>query len=85
MRGVWWQKVRPFWQRAQWPLVWTLAAVALALGYQEFSKFFGGGRPPLEKLYLTFQLFVMESGAVLGGSVTDMAGATWWQKNSLIP
>ena len=65
MREVWWQGVRPFWQRAQWPLIWALAAVALALGYMGFEKYSLASANPfgkLDALYRSFQLFVMESG-----------------------
>lgn len=70
MRGVWWQKVRPFWHKAQWPLVWALAGAALALGYVGFEQSYPASAKfgKLDILYRSFQLFLMESGMEAGPS-----------------
>ncbi len=63
--------MRPVWRSAQWPLVWTLALAALVLGFIGFET--NPPTPPaehswshLDKLYMSFQLFVLESGAAPG-------------------
>jgi voltage-gated potassium channel Kch len=60
-------KRRFSWRLIEWPFVWTLAATALLLGYLGFSDYFatvGEARSWLDRLYLSLQLFVLESGAV---------------------
>ncbi|MBN1567641.1 MAG: NAD-binding protein [Acidobacteria bacterium] len=53
----------------QWPAIGILTAVALVLGYIGFWKNAASRlevRRPLDILYVTFQLFIMESGNVPG-------------------
>jgi voltage-gated potassium channel Kch len=61
--------MRRFWKRVQWPLIALLAFAALILGFVGFTGYFsalGEPRSSLDVLYLTLQLFVLESGAVWG-------------------
>lgn len=60
-------KRRSSWRLFEWPLVWALAAAALVLGYLGFSAYFaaaGEARSWLDRVYLSLQLFVLESGAL---------------------
>ena len=62
----WWRKR---WEGIQWPAIAVLAAGALILGYTGFLRynaFLGESRTPLDLLYLTLQLFTLESGALSG-------------------
>lgn len=55
------------WQAAEWPVVWGLAFVAVALGILGYARHFalaGQHRTPFDLFYLSLQLFVLESGAV---------------------
>jgi len=65
-----WRKLRLFWRRVEWPLVWAVAAVAFVLGYVGFSEYFvtthPGSRSRVTIFYLTIQLFTLESGGVEG-------------------
>jgi hypothetical protein len=57
------------WRRIQWPLAACLAVAALVLGFVGFTRFFaalGEPRSGWDILYLTIQLFVLESGSVFG-------------------
>ena len=61
--------MRRFWKHIQWPLVGLLTVVALVLGFVGFGSFFaalGEPRSQFDVLYLTLQLFVLESGSVWG-------------------
>jgi len=61
--------MRRIWKHIQWPLVALLGVVALVLGYAGFVGYFaalGEPRSPLDVIYLTLQLFVLESGSVWG-------------------
>jgi voltage-gated potassium channel Kch len=61
-------KRRSSWRLLEWPLVWALAAAALVLGYLGFSAYFaaaGEARSWLDRVYLSLQLFVLESGALM--------------------
>lgn len=69
IRRFWRQRLRPLWQEYQWPVVAGLALLSLGLGYVGFEKYFianGQPRPGLDILYLSLQLFVLESGSVPG-------------------
>lgn len=53
----------------EWPLVATLAAIAAALGYVGFERLLAAAGDPassFDLIYLTLQLFVLESGSVDG-------------------
>ncbi len=61
--------LQPWWKDHQWQIIGGIAIFALALGYIGFKKYFGAigeTRSPLFILYVTFQLLVLESGAVSG-------------------
>lgn len=66
----WWRtKLRPFWSQYQWLVVWAMAFVAMGLGYWGFKQHAAAAREPLSALslfYRVLQLFVLESGAVMG-------------------
>ncbi len=60
---------RDFWRTAQWPIIWILAAAAVALGYVGFARYYratGEARSPVDLLYYALQLFPLQSGAVAG-------------------
>lgn len=60
---------RKKWESVQWPLIGILAAGALILGYIGFSNYdasLGESSSILDLLYLTLQLFTLESGALSG-------------------
>jgi hypothetical protein len=64
-----WKKLKLWLRDYKWPLIGLMWAVAIALGYIGFSKHFsaiGEACPFWHMLYLTVQLFVLESGEVLG-------------------
>jgi voltage-gated potassium channel Kch len=48
----------------RWLLVGGLGLLALGLGFYGFSRHFEGSRSPWDILYLSIQLFVLESGSV---------------------
>jgi voltage-gated potassium channel Kch len=57
------------WESVQWPLIGGIALTALILGFVGFSKFLalsGKTWTPLDIVYLTLQLFTLESGALSG-------------------
>lgn len=59
--------VREFWKDYRWFIIGGLWLIALLLGYVGFDRYFaalGEERPPWNLLYLSFQLFTFESGAV---------------------
>jgi hypothetical protein len=57
------------WRRVEWPLVAALGVLAFACGVIGFGRFFtalGEPRSGWDVVYLTLQLFALESGAVSG-------------------
>lgn len=57
------------WESFQWPFIAGLASGALILGYLGFFRYYaalGEPRSPLDLLYLSLQLFTLESGSVAG-------------------
>jgi hypothetical protein len=65
---TWWrERGRPTWQTIRWPFLGGLAVLALLLGYLGFREHFrltAEERSPLGVLYLSLQLFTMESGSI---------------------
>ena len=58
---------RRLWRDYQWPLIGVVGLAAVVLGYLGFARYFqalGTPRAPLNLLYLSLQLIVMESGNV---------------------
>jgi hypothetical protein len=77
-RAFWWGRVRPFWRGAQWPLIWALGLTALGLGWVGFAQ----AAPPLKRtqfdnLYLSLQLFVLESNFSDGTANRWLEVARW--------
>ena len=67
--SVWRRHVRPWWQVHHWSVIGALWALASVLGYAGFSVYFssrGEHRSPPDLLYVTLQLFTLESGLVPG-------------------
>jgi len=61
--------MRRFWSGFRWPLVALVALLAFGLGFVGFTEFFlttGEHRSPWDALYLTLQLFTLESGSISG-------------------
>ncbi len=64
-------RIRRWWQSAEWYVVGALSLLAAILGYTGFRKMtaaMGEPRPVGDLLYLTLQLFVLESGSWAGPS-----------------
>jgi hypothetical protein len=58
---------RDFWQSAQWPLLWGLALLAVALGYVGFARYYEAPNAQeswTDLLYYSLQLFPLQSGAL---------------------
>ena len=67
LRAAWRRRGRALVRAARWPLVAVLFGVAVALGWIGFDRSLAAlGQPGsfLDKLYLSLQLFVLQSGAV---------------------
>jgi TrkA-N domain/RyR domain len=61
--------LKKIWRDLQWPFLGALALALLVLGVVGFSKYFialGQRRPLANLVYLSIQLFVLESGSVPG-------------------
>jgi hypothetical protein len=62
-------RAQQWWQDYRWFVLGGLWLAALALGYIGFARHFaalGETRSPLDLIYLTLQLFVLESGSIPG-------------------
>jgi hypothetical protein len=69
LRAFWRKYLKALWLSYEWPLVWAAGVFALYLGVIGFEKHFtafGEQRSILDNLYLSLQLFLLESGAVSG-------------------
>lgn len=72
--------LRIWWQAYQWPVIGVLAFIAFILGYIGFHKYFialGEFRSKFDIIYLTLQLFVMESGSVSSPISWQLEVARW--------
>jgi len=61
------RNLRLWWQKYQWQFIGIFAFLTLILGYIGFMDYFnsiGEYRSPLSYLYLSLQLFILESGAI---------------------
>lgn len=61
------KRLRPWWRDHHWPIVAAIALIALILGYIGFRKHFEAISKPRsfwDLVYLTLQLFTLESGAL---------------------
>jgi hypothetical protein len=64
-----WQRIGRWWRKHQWAVIGGAWLVIGLLGYVGFARYFAAldqSRSPGDLLYLTIQLFVLESGAVEG-------------------
>jgi hypothetical protein len=69
LRRFWHTDLRETWRRYQWPLVILLGLVSFILGYVGFVDYYARGGQPQTRwdlIYLTLQLFVLQSGALDG-------------------
>ena len=69
VRAIWRKQLQPLWHAVRWPILGILWLSALALGYVGFATYFTArGQPytPLDLIYLSAQLFPLQSGAVPG-------------------
>ncbi|MEA3376487.1 MAG: hypothetical protein U9R72_09885 [Chloroflexota bacterium] len=67
LRHRWRRWLRDHWRDTRWFVIGGLWLLALVLGYLGFARHFaalGERRSPFNLLYLTVQLFTLESGAV---------------------
>ena len=69
LRRVWREGLLPRWRDYRWPVVGVLGLAALVLGWLGFRGYFvalGEPRSLWDLLYLSLQLFTLESGSVSG-------------------
>jgi len=69
LRTLWRQGVQQQWRSYRWFLLGALWLAVLLLGYVGFAQFFeerGEPHTPQDLFYLSLQLFVLESGSVVG-------------------
>jgi hypothetical protein len=67
-------------RKLQWPALFSLFAIAYAIGYLGFSKYsnnLGLDLSPFDRLYRTLQLAALESGAVSGLIPWELEFARW--------
>lgn len=67
IRKAWRARVKLIWRDIEWPTIWALGLIAVAMGVIGFKKRFdtaGSDRSFLDLLYLSLQLFVLESGSI---------------------
>ena len=79
-RRWWWQSIRPVWNKMQWPIIWTLALVALALGYRGFGSYYAEqhiAKTSRDLIYNSLRLFTLESGDVVGHVPWQLEAARW--------
>jgi len=65
----WRSNLRHWWHNMKWPVLITLAAISLVLGYVGFANYaaaHGENPSPLDLIYQTLQLVSMNSGGVPG-------------------
>ena len=74
------QRLRQLAQDYQWPIIISLLIASLLLGFigfKEYAAAAGLRASPLDLLYLTLQLGVLESGAVTGAVSWELEIARW--------
>jgi len=67
--------LRPWWQSHQWLIIGIVAIFTVLCGYFGFYKHFislGEPRSALDILYLTLQLFTLESGGITGPTFWEL-------------
>jgi len=67
LRAFWRKYLKTLWLSYEWPLIWTAGVFALYLGVKGFEKHFAASGEPrsiLDSLYLSLQLFLLESGSI---------------------
>jgi hypothetical protein len=82
VRRVWWRGVRPWWRRYDWVVVSALAVLAFGLGVVGFWQYYtevetGTAKGRWDYLYLSLQLFILQSGAVAHGVPPLLEVARW--------
>ena len=80
LRAFWRNRLRPLWDDYEWAVVSCLALLALALGYVGFRDHFaasGEKHSFSDSLYLSLQLFVLQSGAVAAPANLELDLARW--------
>ncbi len=66
---AWRTRVKPWLIENRWTIMLMLWAAAMALGYRGFAKYYGAQgieKTPWDLIYLSLQLFTVESGSVPG-------------------
>lgn len=79
-RSRWRRWLKHQWQGYRWFVIGCLWLLALLFGYLGFSIHFnalGQPRPPLHLLYLSFQLFTLESGSIAPPIAWPLEVARW--------
>lgn len=69
LRRLWRESLVPHWRDYRWPVIGVLGLAAFLLGWWGFRAYFitlGEPRSPWDLLYLSLQLFTLESGSVSG-------------------
>jgi hypothetical protein len=72
--------LRRWWHSVRWLVLGGFWLLALALGYSGFEEYYassGEARSPLSLLYLSLQLFPMQSGALVDPLVWQLELARW--------
>lgn len=75
LRAIWRSHAKPWLRDYEWPIIGGLGLVAIGLGYIGFQRLFshlGESRSTLDLFYLTLQLFVLDSGSVLGPKTWEL-------------
>ena len=68
-RRPWWRRVERWLRKHKWPIILGFGLLALGLGYVGFAKLFalrGEERSRLDLLYISAQLFTLNSGSTPG-------------------
>jgi voltage-gated potassium channel Kch len=80
IRRFWQERVLEQWRDHHWLVIGALWLMAVGLGYAGFARYYalrGEERPFWDLLYLTLQLFTLESGSVPGPMSWELELARW--------
>ena len=65
--GTWWERVRSWWRAFQWWVIGAAILSTIAIGFIGFDEYYGAGtHTGWDLLYLSLQLFPLQSGSVTG-------------------